>query len=368
MDVVIYREPCWLLEAAELVYSLVNQVPPEKLTAAGPYCIPPEDVAAIQASACSGVSPDDPSLQYYFNGVPLEGEFDRSSCLGCSLLYSSMELAHPDVDDMVAALSKNWHSLRQENYRIDGINGYSLSLEQIGSGKYLSLSQEIGELQVPQHYQMQLLEAFLTFDESLAKVAALLRPVAEALPSLMEPYVQRASALLDEWEAFFQTSSAAEFIFQRARLRCENYHTLEMALRYFSPLASPGKFRISAGTIRFHMGVAVSPKTDIAQQALPEDWEFAALRLIANPVRARMLQAMVNEPMTLLELSKKLGLNHGTAFRDLNSLYNARLLLKESIGSKNCYRTNTQMLHTVSDRLLQYIEQSSTQMQNDMLP
>ena len=54
MKVTIYQEPCWLLEAAELVYGLVNQIPVEKLAGSGPYCIPPDQVRRIQAEACAG--------------------------------------------------------------------------------------------------------------------------------------------------------------------------------------------------------------------------------------------------------------------------------------------------------------------------
>ena len=59
MEVTIYREPCWLLEAAELVYGLVNQVPVERMTASGAYCIPAGEVKRIQEVACAGISPED---------------------------------------------------------------------------------------------------------------------------------------------------------------------------------------------------------------------------------------------------------------------------------------------------------------------
>ena len=55
MKVTIHQEPCWLLEAAELVYGLVNQIPVEKLAGSGPYCIPPDQVRRIQAEACTGL-------------------------------------------------------------------------------------------------------------------------------------------------------------------------------------------------------------------------------------------------------------------------------------------------------------------------
>lgn len=356
MEIKIFREPCWLLEAAELVFALVNGIPAERLTAAGPYCIPPEEVSKIQAAACESLSPDDPLLQYYFKGVPLEGLAGRDSCLGCSLVYSTLQLSHPAVDDMVEALSAAWHKMREENYRVDGIDSFSLNLEPAEHGGFQPLSQELAELPVTQTYRMQLLETFLTFDESLRKVADLLRPVAEALPALLEPWVRRTGALIQEWESFFQTNSPEEFVLRRARLKCENCRVMELALRYFSLKQSPGKFWDTDGCLQFHMGVSVSPDLKVPQSAAPEEWEFAALRLAANSARAEMLRAMMGHSLTASDLSKKLELNQGSVFRDLNNLYNVRLLLSESVNGKNYYYTNIQVLRDIMDRLLQYIE------------
>lgn len=55
MDVVIEREPCYLLEAAELAYSLVNDIPAEKLSGTGLYCIPAEAIQRIRREACAGI-------------------------------------------------------------------------------------------------------------------------------------------------------------------------------------------------------------------------------------------------------------------------------------------------------------------------
>ena len=49
LEVQIYREPCWLLEAAELVYGLVNRIPAGKLTVPGQYCIPPVSYTHLRA-------------------------------------------------------------------------------------------------------------------------------------------------------------------------------------------------------------------------------------------------------------------------------------------------------------------------------
>ena len=106
MKVTIYQEPCWLLEAAELVYGLVNQIPVEKLAGERTVLHPPDQVRRIQAEVCAGLNPLDEVIQFYFRGVPLEGVPDRLSCLGCTLLYSFLEIDHPQPEEYVHALRR----------------------------------------------------------------------------------------------------------------------------------------------------------------------------------------------------------------------------------------------------------------------
>ena len=170
MKVTIYQEPCWLLEAAELVYGLVNQIPVEKLAGSGPYCIPPDQVRRIQAEACTGLDVLDELTQFYFRGVPLEGVSGRLSCLGCALLYSFLEIDHPQVDDFVRSMEADWRALCESGFHVEGIDGFSLSFEPAPAGKLLSLARELAALQVPPLYRMQLLEVFSAFDRHLERV------------------------------------------------------------------------------------------------------------------------------------------------------------------------------------------------------
>ena len=56
------------------------------------------------------------------------------------------------------------------------------------------------------------------------------------------------------------------------------------------------------------------------------------------------------------ELAQKLNLNSGSVFRDLNSLYNARLLLQKSNGSRNDYRTNMSTIRQITEHLVNHIQ------------
>lgn len=356
MEVTIYQEPCWLLEAAELAYGLVNEIPAEKLTASGPYCIPAEQVRRLLAKARTRIGPEEELVRYYFQGVPLEGFSSRLSCLGCAMLYSSMPLHCAQPQDYAAALLNAWHTILESGFRVDGLDGFTLNLEP-SEGRPLSLAKELSVLQAPELYKMQLLEVFSAFDSHLDQLVRLLTPVAEMLPEEVAPWTRSVSALAKEWEAFFQQNSPQAFFLHRARMQDVSIQHLEMAFRFLSPTVSPGKYRGGSEEARIHIGVSMEPSLENPDSApSPEEWELTAVRLMANSARMEMLRLMMERPMSGQELAQTLNLNSGSVFRDLNSLLNARLLLQESNGSRNCYRTNLSTIRQITEHLVNHIQ------------
>lgn len=53
---------------------------------------------------------------------------------------------------------------------------------------------------------------------------------------------------------------------------------------------------------------------------------------------------------------QQLGLHSGSVFRDLNSMSNARLLIREIDEGKNTYRTNFPVIQKLATRMLQAID------------
>lgn len=64
---------------------------------------------------------------------------------------------------------------------------------------------------------------------------------------------------------------------------------------------------------------------------------------------------MMNRPMGVPELSKRLQLNSGSVFRDVNSMYNAKLLLFQPENGKNLYCTNLSAVVRITSNLVEYI-------------
>ena len=203
---------------------------------------------------------------------------------------------------------------------------------------------------------MQILEVFSAYDVHLDRVVALLRPVAEALPALLRPWVERAAPLVKQWEEFFAVHTPQEFLYRRARVQVEDCQFLDMAFRYVTPNLSPAIILKDENGWHIHMGIAVKPDlTPVAKAQEWEEWELTAMHLLSSPARMEMLHAMTDRYMSAQELAQALNLNSGTVFRDLNSMYDARLLYIENRNGRNCYRTNYGMVRQVTEHIQRYL-------------
>ena len=80
MELRIEREPCMLYETVELLYAFVNDIPAERLTAEGTYCIPEGELAGIMGAVCANLDPQDPDLHRYFARRPILDEPNQYTC------------------------------------------------------------------------------------------------------------------------------------------------------------------------------------------------------------------------------------------------------------------------------------------------
>lgn len=359
MEFQVYRQPCILLETAELMYSYVNQVPAEQLTEDAEYCIPAGDITAIRQAVCEPLDLEDEELQFYFKGVPVDGKEQHLSCLACCMVYSTMNLSCSGVEEMIAALKNGWF-LQDRPFRVSGINGISISLTAANTGEFTTLAKEISRLPVPHAYQLQLVEVFSAFIWHLDRLMLFLRPAAERLTPLLSPWVERAMARAEQWEQYLQEPTAMQTMLRKTGLKQPEIGRLELALRYFFPFGGPGEFQCLGSHLSLHMGVGIQPGKDAPQTAdFLRNWEFNALRLLSHPDRARMLRAMTSQAMSVQELSQSLGLNPGSVFRDLNNLCNVGFLTQEVIANRVYYRADSAAVERLTKHLLSYLCQGS---------
>lgn len=355
VKVVIYREPCWLLEAAELVYSLANGIPAENLTTNGPFSIPPEEIVAIQTAACEEIDPKDQQIQFYFSGVQLEGISERMFCPGICILHQGLELAHSEPEEMVEALPEGMRWFQETGFYISGLGPFSAIISKNRPQASQTLVDSIRKLSIPKVDQERLLEVYSSYELHLKTLARLLQPVVEVLKQRLRPWVERAVPRLDQWKTFFQENSAKEFLQNCGRTMVEEYDTLEMTVGYFFPNLSPAITIKRIWTVRCILGIGREPSMQLCAVGSPETWELNALRMVTNPARLEMLCAMRNTPMAVQELAQRLDLNVGSVFRDVNNMRNARLLVVDYSGDRTVYRANVPEIERIAERVLNYL-------------
>lgn len=355
MSFIVNEKPCLLLEAAELVYAMVNRIPVEALTQEAPYCIPAAEVGKIQETVCAGLNPEDEELQFYFKGVPVESRSNRMSCLASALLYSNAPIDFYESEDALEYLHSAWFNHRRP-FSVTSISGFSVGIGE--SEQYTNLTHEITKLPVPQLYQTQLVEVFSGYDWHLNRVGDILKPVTERLKPLLQPWVEKATPLREEWIRYGKLPGSMDSLRRRLCLENDDIRELHITLRYFSPLAGPSKLTGHTNMLRIHAGVSLLPGQDTPEtDDSLKDWEYAAFRLISGPDRVAILRATKNSPKCIQDLSQELGRNPGSIFRDLNSLYNVGLLTLNIISGRNYYTANLSQMKKLTDRLLRHLDE-----------
>lgn len=356
MNFIVKDNPCLLLETAELVYALVNDIATEKMTCDGPYAIAVSELETIRQTVCAGLSSADEELRFYFHGVAIEGEAERKSCLAFCILNFDMIIGYYEIRDAIQALKSEWRR-QTKPFWVTGISPFGICCsDAVG---FTSFAAEMDKLPVPQLYKSQLVEVFVAFEQHLDRLETLLSPLAERLKPLLEPWVTQAAPRREEWRRFFLTEKAVPFMLNKSGIdKTEDIpEQIILSMRYISPGYVPLRYKYAEKQVLYHMGVVVPPGSDAPQdKAVLEKDEYTALRLLSNPDRITMLNAMLHEPMSGPALMQKYGFHSGSVFRDLNSLYNAGLLSICVQDGKNTYRTNFPAIHKLVIRMLQAID------------
>lgn len=355
MEFLICEQPCLLLEAAELAYAHVNHIAAEQLTGQGLYAIPEADVARIQAEVCAGIAPEDAEWVNYFRGVLVDSRSGRMSCLAFALLYAYMPVEYSAVDEAVEELKREWRE-QEKPFSVTGISSYSLSTT--STEEYTTLAREIGKLAIPQSYQLQLVEAFSTFEAQVDRLAQLLGPLAEKLKPLLEPWVNRAKPLREAWRGFFTREDAITWLFRRCNLAERDLDSAVLTMRYFSPEAGAGRIRCLSDTLFLHLGVTNHPDAELQESPIaPRSGEYTALRLLTRQECVDIFRATREKPKCIQDLAQELNMNPGTVFRNVNSMFNVGLLKLEIISGRNYYWANIPRMEKMTEHLVRYLKE-----------
>lgn len=120
------------------------------------------------------------------------------------MLYTFIDLECLDLDQQTSRMVSTWESMRRGPYSIRQISRYALDIAPLDEGPPTSLSKELKQLSLSEDFYDILLESFSDFSYQISALCSLIRPVAEKLTKLLEPYVARAMPLADSWEQLLQ--------------------------------------------------------------------------------------------------------------------------------------------------------------------
>jgi len=94
MAIHLYPHPCLLLEAEELIYTYVNQIPLSEVARDGPYCIPPSEMERMMQDICAPIDPKDKTVGFYFQQYALPMcAHDAHTCLARVLVFTFADRA-----------------------------------------------------------------------------------------------------------------------------------------------------------------------------------------------------------------------------------------------------------------------------------
>lgn len=363
MNVKIERRPALLYETVELLRAYVNQIPSAQLTMEGAYCIPPKAVAYIQQEACKGLDPQEPLLNRFFVRRAILGAENQFTSLASCMVYSLITLEPLDLHGQIQALCRGWASVRRKPLLMKGINRFALDLEPAADSS-ATLATELKKLPIEEDFVLTLLEAFSDYDYQMAQLEQLIAPVADRLALLLAPYVEKAEALAETWEEFFQEQPVEAFIEKRMGTKLEQpLEKTTFVLRYLDSRYSPGRIAPGANQNQMttHLGVGTVPTLQPSYETTGLNArEVEALRLMGDQGRSEIIQLLMGRSMSMQEVALTLDMNRGTAFRNLNNLTNAELLTKEIQGERYFYRTNFAYIQAIFQHFLEFYQTGST--------
>ena len=363
MEVFVTNQPYMLYETVELLRVFVNRTDPEDLTMEGEFCLAPQEVKELMVSACETVDPEDQWVRHFFQEFPILDESNQKTCLASCIAYSSFNVRMQEsvLDQQLAFVVDQWNLIRRSGYHINAVNRFGIGIDSAPSKGPVRLAEELKRLPLTPDFYLLLHEAFSDLEFSTAQLLRVIRPVAERLSSLLRPYVRRAAVLAERWSHFFQDRKMLyEFLQNRTgAVEEDSIDRVYLVLRYLHSRYAVGTNSPEEHVFGFHVGVGVKLTLTSSYQektAASLDREAAAFKLLGDKGRRDIIRLLGKKAMTMQEVANQLEINSGTVFRNINSLYNAELLIRENHGGRFLYRAKLSYIQAIFDHMMEYFQ------------
>lgn len=353
MDIIFHRTPCLFHEAEELLFLYANQFPmPVPVHIVSPYYIPAQEQTRMTVEACRDIPLDDPTLRYFFQAysLPQEG-IDPNTCLARILTFSFADLNSSSANQAVASLQQTLEFLAQEDYVFEEIHTMTINFHPRSQVNPDFSDNGICHLSAPVPFREKLQAILDNPGEKLQALAVLMEPVVNYLRQALTPWVLRSEPMVQAWEAKMRSQPPAEFFLEVLRYPFPTPNSMEAGILYFSPKRVMVGMNSDDSTMKLMIGAAAGVPW-LLESAELMDWEFQALRLLGNPLRFKMLNALRKKPMSSREMAKELGLHLGSVTRDVNSMEEVCLLNSQRNGSRRRYNVNYAAIRTLAKHLL----------------
>lgn len=353
MKIAVYDRPCLLLETLELVHAWFNDIHLDELTEDDPVCIPGQELLRIQREVCMSLDRKDPELQFYFSGIYIPCKLEKSiTSIALNLLHFNQDHRCEEIDDAIRALKDDWKKI-PPCFHVSGMDAATIRIET--TEEYTSLPEEIAKLPVPPEYQLKLLDGFSRYEYHVERLGEILKPLGDKLLPLLEPWIEKAAPRRLGWANYFKEPDAMPKFQKMCDLSMSEVEAISIVLGYVTPRHGSGLYTAEPLCLHMRMGTAFVPgvQRDRGKEPL-DDGILTALRLMSRQECIDIFRVTKGRHLCIQDIAKELGMNPGTVFRNVNSMFNVGLLSLDILSGRNYYKANPDRLDYVVTRLQRY--------------
>lgn len=364
IEVTVTSRPYILYETVALLRAYVNGSDISGLTGDGAYCLHPSEVEEIAEQVCAGIDIAAPWVQLFFKNYPILNDVKSSTCLASCIAYSFffIETEETTLRQQLDYVSEKWAVTRREGYQINSINRFSIEIEPAVTAEPIRLFEELQGLPISSEFSMLLYEAFSDLDFFIDQLYALIAPVAELLAQALRPYEARTAELAGQWTDFLKERSVLNDFLRRGTGTeiSETLEEIKIVLRYFEPRMVVGSYVADKCIADLHVGIGVKPVLSASgkEEKIDLEREFAAFKLLGDKSRRDIIRLLGKNALSMQEIINQLGINSGTVFRNINSLFQAGLLSREIHGDRFFYKAKLDDIQTIFDHMMRYFRES----------
>ena len=351
MSITFSLQPCALLEATELLFFYFNELPVQRLSGTGPFCVPEEAAARMMQEACGGLDRSDEALSFFFQGFKLPAANDELSCLARFLVFTFADWPHAAPEDAAQSMLESWRRLNETSFVFTDVNAFSLSNEPWRGDGPAPFANGLGRLSMPIALRERLLETLSAFQEHHSALMRILLPIAQYLQEALQPYADRAAEARQTWLSRMEADTPNAFLetWLRIRLSWELQDIWSGVLFFIPDWVLP---RLNEETHTLHLLFGAGKLQARHRPAEFDSWEYTALRLLGSPARMKMLKALRDMPMTSREMAQSLQMHLGAVSRDVDNMRAAGLLNLELNSDRRRYSVNYAAVRTLAGHLL----------------